>query len=202
MILVINYGLGNINAFSNILKDLNTPFKIGTCVEDFDGVTKIILPGVGSFDWAMQKLNRSGLRSILDELVITKKIPVLGVCVGMQIMANYSEEGKEKGLGWINANVLRFKQDQHKQPSLPHMGWNKVDTQDNLIFKGIKDPKFYFLHSYYVQPLEIEISNAWSNYSHRFTCSIKASENIFGVQFHPEKSHFWGKKLISNFVNL
>ncbi len=202
MITIINYGLGNINAFGNILKNQDFKFKIAKNSDELKGATKIILPGVGSFDWAMHKINSSGMREKLDELVLEKKVPVLGICVGMQIMAKSSEEGKEKGLQWINAEVLKFKQDANRTPALPHMGWNKIKIKESKIFRDISDPKFYFLHSYYIKPIDNNISIAIAKYKEEFTCSIKSSSNIYGVQFHPEKSHRWGKQLIKNFALL
>ena len=125
MISIIDYGLGNILAFQNIYKKLNIPVNIIRNHNEIKDSTKLILPGVGSFDWAIKSLEDTGMLPAINQAVLVDNIPILGVCVGMQIMCESSQEGSSKGLGWINANVLRFKQDKHKQPSLPHMGWNK-----------------------------------------------------------------------------
>ena len=151
MITLVNYGLGNIQAFINIYKKLDIAVTVAQTASDLLQSKKIILPGVGAFDWAMARLNESGMRQTLDELVLVKKIPILGVCVGMQIMAQKSDEGSLEGLGWIEADVKRF-----SQPSsggkiyLPHMGWNDVIPQNNKnLFKDMFNPQFYFLHSYF-----------------------------------------------------
>lgn len=201
MIAIVNYGLGNIKAFANVYKSLNIPFKIVSCSADFNDVTKIILPGVGAFDQAMEHLQASGMREVLDELVLCRKLPVLGICVGMQIMACSSEEGELPGLGWIDGVVKKF--DIVSSHFLPHMGWNTVNPlQDGPLFEGISDgARFYFLHSYYFQCHNENNILAVTEYGARFACVIR-SGNIRGVQFHPEKSHQNGVQLLKNFGNL
>jgi imidazole glycerol-phosphate synthase subunit HisH len=201
MISIIDYGLGNIMAFSNIYKKLNIPLNIVSNPDELMKAEKIILPGVGSFDWAMKKLSESGLRKVLEELVISKKIPILGVCVGMQIMAQSSEEGSSEGLGWINADVKKF-QESNSQP-LPHMGWNKVNpVRKNPLFMGLDDDaRFYFLHSFYFDQKDQPDLLSETSYQNSFTSSVN-KENIYGVQFHPEKSHKWGEQLLKNFSEL
>ena len=204
MISIIDYGLGNINAFANIFKNLNIEVDISSTPRQLHGVKKIVLPGVGSFDWAMTLLNKSGMREYLDELVIEKKIPVIGVCVGMQIMAENSEEGIMEGLGWFRGKVKKF--DFTKSTNalqVPHMGWNHVKPSKNHpLFKGIlAEDFFYFLHSYYVVTEEKSVSIASTNYGLDFT-SVTQKENIYGVQFHPEKSHFSGINLLKNFAEM
>ena len=204
MLTIINYGLGNINSFSNILHKLNVPFKIASQEKDLRDSTKLILPGVGSFDWALSKLNETNMRHTLDELVLEKKCPVLGICVGMQMMAKNSEEGEMKGLGWINASVKKFKPKSNDQNLLlPHMGWNNVKVSaENKLFENITLPEFYFLHSYYMLPnMEDGHEISITNYGIEFVSSIIVN-NIHGVQFHPEKSHKQGTDLINNFVNI
>ena len=151
MITLVNYGLGNIQAFVNIYKKLDIVVTVAETAADLLQSTKIILPGVGAFDWAMARLNESGMRQTLDELVLVKKTPILGVCVGMQIMAQKSDEGNLEGLGWIDAEVKRFPQPPSGEKAyLPHMGWNDVVPQNNeSLFKDMHSPKFYFLHSYF-----------------------------------------------------
>ena len=204
MIGIIDYGIGNIKAFSNIYKQLNIPHKLVNTEKHFKDVEKIILPGVGAFDHAMTRLNESGLLTTLNNLVLNKKMPVLGICVGMQMMAKSSEEGVLRGLGWIDATVNKFnKVELGSENPLPHMGWNSVEhVNNNPLFKDIDtNSRFYFLHSYYFNSLIKENSIAIVKYGNKFTCCANR-DNIFGVQFHPEKSHHDGVQLLKNFSNL
>lgn len=203
MVTIVNYGLGNIQAFNNIYSRLNFPSEIAATPQALSQAKKLILPGVGSFDWAMSRLNDSGLRDILNEQVLINHVPILGVCVGMQMMAYTSEEGKLPGLGWINATVKRFDEASFIQKThLPHMGWNDVvPVQDHPLFNNIKDPKYYFLHSYYFIPGQASQTLATSNYGINFASAVVAG-HIIGVQFHPEKSHDWGVQLLKNFALL
>lgn len=204
MIAIIDYGLGNISAFANIYKQLNVPFIIAKTSDDLRQASKIILPGVGAFDYAMQMLEDSGMRSVLDELVLGHKIPVLGVCVGMQIMATSSEEGVKPGLNWIRGVVKKIDAAKlaHK-PTTPHMGWNQVSSKkDAEIFAGIDDEQgFYFLHSYYFACANDDDVLAVSEYAGEFSCAVHR-DNIYGFQFHPEKSLLNGVCLLKNFANL
>jgi glutamine amidotransferase len=201
---LINYGLGNIQAFANIYKRLNIPVEVASTVSDLNKAERLILPGVGSFDWAMTKLNQSGLRDALDDRVLKHHVPVLGVCVGMQMMAHRSEEGVLPGLSWIDGDVVRFDQecDGGLLP-LPHMGWNDVEPAagGGCLFKGLKSPRFYFLHSYYIVPRRPEDVLATSMYHREFTSAVR-SGHIIGTQFHPEKSHQWGIDLLRNFCEV
>lgn len=203
MITLVDYGLGNIQAFANIYNRLNIPVAVAKTAAQLATAEKIILPGVGAFDWAMTLLEESGMRSCLDDLVMVKKRPVLGVCVGMQMLAARSEEGKLRGLHWIDGEVKRFdEQSFHQQTHLPHMGWNDVTPRDQkCLFKGIDSPRFYFLHSYYFAPANPATVLATTDYNGPF-CSAIRSENVFGTQFHPEKSHQWGIQLLKNFVEM
>src|SRR3954451_18985292 len=152
MITIINYGLGNVQAFANLYKRLNIPVAVATTAPDFKNATKLILPGVGAFDHAMQLLGASGMRGTVDDLVLNHGMPVLGVCVGMQILAGSSEEGRLSGLGWIPGRVRRFDEARLQQPPrLPHMGWNDVVPNGGSgLFTGLeRGSRFYFLHSYY-----------------------------------------------------
>lgn len=198
MIVIIDYGLGNIKAFSNILQRKNFDFRIAKNEEDLKGASKIILPGVGSFDGAIDALNKSGMRTTLDELVLEKKIEVLGICVGMQIMCKSSKEGTKQGLGWIDAEVKKI-EEKDLYP-LPHMGWNTLHVKkDDKIFNDIiSDSEFYFLHSYYIES-ENKFVIAYSDYSCEIASVIK-NENIYGIQCHPEKSHKNGEIFLENFV--
>ena len=202
MITIVDYGVGNISAFKNVFKRLNIASNIAKSSFDLENVSKLILPGVGSFDYAMNQLNLSGMREKLDELVTEKKIPVLGVCVGMQMMCKGSEEGKTKGLNWIDAEVLKFDESLiNSRVKLPHMGWNEVKPlKENILFKDLDDEAlFYFLHSYFFKCNNSNDILAVSEYGTPFASCVNF-ENIYGVQFHPEKSHNNGETLLHNFA--
>jgi imidazole glycerol-phosphate synthase subunit HisH len=202
MIAIINYGLGNIQAFTNIYKRLNIPCAIASTPDELLSAERLILPGVGAFDWAMTYLNQSGMRTTLDELVLKRKKPVLGICVGMQIMAGRSDEGKLPGLGWIDAEVKKFDETTFKQKThLPHMGWNDVSPKrSDGLFQGFEnEARYYFLHSYYFYPHNDCDVLAVTDYNGPFASAVQ-SDNVFGVQFHPEKSHQWGIQLLKNFA--
>ncbi len=204
MIAIIDYGLGNVKAFVNVFNKLNIPVAIASTANDFENVTKIILPGVGAFDFAMQRLENSGMRNSIEKLVLQDHLPLLGVCVGMQMLANSSEEGKLPGLGWIDGEVKKFAPSQLKNNTLlPHMGWNDVlPVRNNDLFRNIDiDSRFYFLHSYYFKTNRKEDVLATTDYGFQFECAVN-SKNIYGVQFHPEKSHQWGVQLLKNFAEL
>jgi glutamine amidotransferase len=204
MITLIDYGVGNIFAFQNVYKRLDIPTKIAKTQKDLIGAEKLILPGVGSFDYAMAQLNASGMRDKLDELVLVDKIPVMGICVGMQMMGNRSDEGALEGLKWIDAAILKFDERLIQQRTkLPHMGWNDVSpVKEHPLFVGLEqDAIFYFLHSFYFQcenPLD---RIAVSEYGLSFSSAVN-KDNIYGIQFHPEKSHQYGEKLLHNFAKL
>jgi len=204
MITLIDYGVGNIFAFQNVYKRLDIPTKIAKTHQDLSDAKKLILPGVGSFDYAMGQLNASGMREKLDELVLEQKVPVIGICVGMQMMGNRSDEGKLEGLKWIDSEILKFDENLIQQRTkLPHMGWNDVAPINNHpLFIGLeKDAIFYFLHSFYFRCKNETESIAVSNYGISFSSAVHR-ENIYGIQFHPEKSHQYGEKLLHNFANL
>jgi len=204
MITIIDYGVGNINAFVNVYKRVNVPTKIAKTARDLEGAQKIILPGVGHFDHAMSELIQSGMREKLDELVLVKKIPIIGICVGMQMMGNSSEEGELEGLKWIDASVKKFDETKiHQVTRLPHMGWNDVQPIiSNPLFVGLEEEAlFYFLHSYYFDCNNAADILATSEYGGKFACAAH-HENIYGIQFHPEKSHHYGEKLLHNFAKL
>ena len=204
MITLIDYGVGNIFAFQNVYKRLNIPTKIAKRSQDLTDAKKLILPGVGSFDYAISQLNASGMREKLDELVLEKKIPVIGICVGMQMMGNRSDEGKLEGLKWIDSDILKFDEKLiHQRTKLPHMGWNNVkQSNKSNLFSNVPDlGRFYFLHSYYFNCNNNNNIISTSTYGSNFTSAVN-SNNIFGVQFHPEKSHFLGVQVLNNFAKL
>jgi len=204
MIAIINYGVGNIKAFTNIYKQLGLDVKIVSKASDLNGATKLILPGVGHFDYAMQRFTDSGMRDAAHEMVVSGKIPVIGICVGMQMLANSSEEGKLPGLGWMDATVRKFDASKlHQKTRLPHMGWNdvKVEKKNKLLVGLEKDARFYFLHSYYFECNKLVDSIASANYGIDFSCIVN-HDNIYGVQCHPEKSHHFGIQLLKNFATI
>jgi glutamine amidotransferase len=204
MIRIIDYGLGNILAFQNVYKRLNIEVGLARTAAEVRDSTKLILPGVGAFDHAMELLNASGMREAVDEMALEKKVPVIGICVGMQILARSSTEGKLPGLGWIDGIVRDFK----SAPAgatlpVPHMGWNDVEVAaGNPLFSGLtEEARFYFLHSYYFECHRPQDVIARSRYGDDFSCAVNAG-NIYGVQFHPEKSHSFGTTLLKNFALL
>ena len=203
MIAIIDYGLGNVKAFANVYYKLNIPAAIVKKADDLKNATKVILPGVGAFDQALRLLDKSGIRSLLDELVIHRHVPVLGVCVGMQILGNASEEGHLPGLGWINGEVKKFHSSVTHPLHVPHMGWNNVNpiVKDGLLRGLDSESLFYFLHSYYFHCKRNQDIIAVTEYGEQFACAVN-SDNIFGVQFHPEKSHQRGIQLLKNFAEL
>jgi imidazole glycerol-phosphate synthase subunit HisH len=204
MITIVDYGLGNIRAFLNVYKRLNIEARAVAIADDLLGASKIILPGVGHFDQAMTRLDASGMRATLDTLVLRDKIPVLGVCVGMQILGRTSDEGTLPGLGWIDGHVRSFRSSEPTaQLPLPHMGWNDVQpTTTSPVFEAIEsDGRFYFLHSYFFECTQKQDVMAVANYGTEFVCAVH-HDNIYGVQFHPEKSLRFGTRLLQNFAEL
>ena len=203
MITIIDYGLGNIKAFVNVYNRLNIKTKIAQKASDIEGASKIILPGVGAFDYAISQLNNSGMRDEIEKKVLINRIPIMGICVGMQILAKSSDEGTLPGLGWINGKVKKF-ETSINSPSikLPHMGWNTIKPVNNSpLMIGFSDnSRFYFLHSYYFIVENKKDIISTTNYGLGFSSGV-SSDNIFGIQFHPEKSHANGIRLLQNFAN-
>jgi glutamine amidotransferase len=204
VISIVDYGVGNIQAIANIYKRLNIPVRVARSVGELSEAERIILPGVGSFDWTMARLEKSGMRSMLDHLVLSQSKPILGICVGMQMMAKRSDEGRAAGLGWIDAEVKKFNaMPRSDRAYLPHMGWNDVEprTQECLFRDLGPGGRFYFLHSYYFAPKDRNTILAVTDYGCSFASGVRVG-NIYGVQFHPEKSHRWGIQVLKNFAEL
>ena len=204
MITIVDYGLGNIRAFLNVFKRCNIEARTASTGEELAGTTKVILPGVGAFDHAMERLEQSGMRSTLDDLVLGRRTPVLGVCVGMQMLAQGSDEGTRPGLGWIDGRVRAFRSwEPARQLPVPHMGWNDVRPMAATgLFRELDaDARFYFLHSFFFECAKADDVLALSQYGADFSCAV-GHENVFGVQFHPEKSHSCGTRLLRNFADL
>ena len=204
MIAIVDYGLGNVQAFLNVYRRQNIEATRARTPDELERAQRIILPGVGAFDHAMLLLNASGMRQSLHSMVFERRTPVLGVCVGMQLLAERSEEGVLPGLGWIPGSVRKLgTSDADGAPQvLPHMGWNDVTPGMNCpLFVGLeRDARFYFLHSYYYSCNEPADSAALTSYGGEFTCAVQ-HDNVYGVQFHPEKSHRWGEVLLQNFAS-
>jgi len=200
MIQIINYGLGNLGSVQNMLKRINVQSVIVKSPRDLVA-EKIILPGVGSFDTGMSNLLNDGWIEALNEKVQKEKVPTLGICLGMQLMTNRSDEGHLGGLGWIDGEVLKFPANKLK---IPHMGWNIVRAvnEDASILRSEKEElRFYFVHSYYVKVSNPPDELGVTHYGDNFT-SVFRRQNIYGVQFHPEKSHKFGMMLLKNFASL
>ncbi len=201
MITIINYGMGNLGSIKNMMKKIGVDSIITNRKDDIATADKLILPGVGAFDKAMVNLEKLGLITLLNKKVLEDKVPILGICLGMQLLAKTSEEGIKKGLGWIDGNVLKFNLD--KTLKVPHMGWNRVyPKKESVLFKNMyPEPRFYFVHTYYFKCNNKEDILATTVYGGEFVSAVN-KENIFGVQFHPEKSHKFGMKLLENFAKL
>ena len=202
MITIVDYGMGNLGSVLNMFKKIGVASKITSNLEEIKSATKLLLPGVGSFDRAMHKINDSGIKKILDYKVLTEETPILGICLGMQLLTNSSEEGVEKGLGYINASAKRF-HFKDKKMKVPHMGWNLVNksTNSKLTNDFIEESRFYFVHSYYVEVENQVNSILKTKYGLEFDSAIQ-NKNVYGAQFHPEKSHKFGMKLLDNFSKI
>ncbi|WP_417328167.1 imidazole glycerol phosphate synthase subunit HisH [Halarcobacter sp.] len=198
MIAILDYGIGNLKSIYNMFKKVGVESIITSDIETIIKADKYLLPGVGSFDYGINSLKNANFFEVLEKEILINKKPILGICLGMQLLTNSSEEGKEKGLGWIDAQTIKFDLED-KSLAIPHMGWNKINpTNTNDIFKNLNENRFYFVHSYHVVCNDNKNILAMVNYGQEFTCSIY-KDNIYGVQFHPEKSHKFGMQLFKNF---
>lgn len=205
MITIIDYGMGNLGSIKNMFKYIGVETEIENDAEKIKNASKILLPGVGSFDTAMKKIVGSDLKEVLDEKALKEKIPVLGICLGMQLLTSSSEEGSMQGLDWIPAKTLSFKNRIDSKFRIPHMGWNIVNKSSNSYltngFENFEESRFYFVHSYYVKVNNEKNSILKTDYGVEFDSAIQ-NDNIFGAQFHPEKSHKFGMKLFENFARI
>lgn len=200
MITIVNYGLGNLGSIRNMLKRIGSDSVISSDPSDLEKATKIILPGVGAFDTGMNHLRDNGWLELLNKRVLVDRLPVLGICLGMQLMAKSSEEGIAKGLGWVDAQVVKFTSSVLR---VPHMGWNVARPEKGNSIFASEEPelRFYFVHSYYMRLNAQRDLLASTNYGIEFASAFQV-DNIIGVQFHPEKSHQFGMRLLQNFVKL
>lgn len=204
MIAIVDYGCGNLGSIRNMLKKIGHTSVITSDPEELAKAEKMILPGVGSFDTGIGSLKQSGLSEVMEQKAHVQKVPVLGICLGMQLMTKGSEEGKLPGLGWFDADAKKFPtQVNGEKFAIPNMGWNYITATENArLFRDMYDePKFYFVHSYYISCRRSEDIAATAHYGIEYVCSFER-DNLFGVQFHPEKSHKYGMKLLSNFASL
>ncbi|MFW9963993.1 MAG: imidazole glycerol phosphate synthase subunit HisH [Candidatus Sifarchaeia archaeon] len=201
MITIVDFDMGNLGSIQNMLSRLGFESEISSDLERIRDAEKLILPGVGAFDMAMTNLEERGLIPVLNDLVLKKKVTVLGICLGMQLLSKRSEEGELSGLGWIDAETIRFKFSPDQNLRIPHMGWNIIDVQqESCLFKDMyKEPRFYFVHSYHVKCSSKDSILTTTQYGIEFTSSVM-KENVYGTQFHPEKSHKFGMKVLQNFA--
>ena len=205
MITIIDYEMGNVGSIANMFKYIGIKSTIESDPDKIKNASKILLPGVGSFDTAMQKIKDKGLEEVLNEKVLKEQVPELGICLGMQLLTDGSEEGNLKGLGWISARTVSFKNRIDCKLKVPHMGWNIVEKQQQSSltdgFDKFDEARYYFVHSYFVKVESEKNSILKTIYGLEFDSAIQ-KENIFGAQFHPEKSHKFGMKIFENFARI
>jgi imidazole glycerol-phosphate synthase subunit HisH len=202
MITIIDYGIGNVGSIENMLRKIGVQAEVTSDLKLIAQAEKLILPGVGHFDFGMQKLQEYQLIDTLNQRVLQDGVPILGICLGMQLFTKSSEEGTQKGLGWVDAETKKFVIPAGERLRVPHMGWNTLSkvTEPTLFADlDLDDARFYFVHSYYIKCNLISQEAAKTNYSIEFDAAFR-NNNIFGVQFHPEKSHKYGMKVLGNFA--
>lgn len=201
MIVIVDYGMGNLRSILNKFERMDVEAKISADPGDIERADKLILPGVGAFDAAMQNLRQRNLIPVLEKKVLQEKTPILGICLGMQLFSRHSEEGNVEGLGWIDARTIRF-QSNGNGLKVPHMGWNSITVNGGShLLDGLgTGSRFYFVHSYHVCCDDPVDRLATTNYGIDFTSMVQHG-NILGAQFHPERSHRYGAKLLENFVS-
>jgi imidazole glycerol-phosphate synthase subunit HisH len=202
VIVVIDYGMGNLGTVATKIKKMDPSIVVSSNPEEISRADKIILPGVGSFKAGMENLRNRDLITVLNKKVIRENTPILGICLGMQLFTKTSEEGFVDGLGWINADTIRFRfHDNQNQLKIPHMGWNTINIKyPHPLLRDLGDqPRFYFVHSYHAKCQNLEDIAAQTEYGYPFP-SVITKDNIAGVQFHPERSHKFGMKILKNFI--
>lgn len=202
MVTIIDYGVGNLGSIHNMLKKIGINSIITSDIDIIENASKLILPGVGKFDYGIQELQNKNLIPILNKKVILEKTPILGICLGLQLFSKSSEEGKLPGLGWIDAETIKFRHDKNSKLKTPNMGWHNVHLKkESKLTKDLNiDSRFYFVHSYHINCRSTSDILMSTSYGYEYTSAIE-KENIVGVQFHPEKSHKFGMQLLKNFIN-
>ena len=202
-IVIIDYGMGNLRSVQKKFSHLDADVRISADPADIAGAGKLVLPGVGHFANGVKKLQESGIWEVLNQKVLGEQTPILGICLGMQLMARFSEEGNVAGLGWFDADVIRFSIPDRQQYKVPHMGWNTAERSkpSALLTNVPDDAMFYFVHSYHMVCNDPQNVLTTTTYAYPFVSAVEKG-NIYGTQFHPEKSHDWGQQLIANFVAL
>lgn len=203
MIHIVDYGVGNIGSILNMLKRVGSEAILASTSDDLKNATKIVLPGVGNFDHGMRQLKKSGMIELLNQKVNDEKVPILGICLGAQLMCNASEEGRVEGLSWFDAEVKKFNFNDSTNLRIPHMGWNYVNNvKDSIISKDLpQDSRFYFVHSYHMVTKHTNDILFKTNYGYDFVSGLQ-HENKFACQFHPEKSHKYGIQMFKNFASI
>lgn len=201
MVTIVDYGMGNLKSIKNMLRYIGYDSVITSSIDDIQNAGKLILPGVGHFGYAMDNISKLGLKDVLDECILGKKIPTLGICLGMQLLTSHSEEGNVEGLGYIDASTKKFEYNMLGGLKIPHMGWDylKIVNKEPLIKDIVDSDRFYFVHSYYVDCESDENVMAKTEYGITFD-SVIYRDNIMGAQFHPEKSLKFGMKVLSSFM--
>lgn len=203
MLVIIDYKVGNLTSIRNMLKKIgHTNVLISGNLKDVEQATKLILPGVGHFDYGMNQLHVSGLVDLLNRKVLEQKVPILGICLGAQLFTRGSEEGKQKGLSWIEADTIKFDSSKFTDNlKIPHMGWSDVNiVKDEPLFINLpNDSRFYFVHSYHLKCYNNNDIAVTASYGYNFAAGV-IRDNIMGMQFHPEKSHKYGMQLLENFI--
>lgn len=203
MIVIVDYGVGNLTSIQNMLKKAGFSSQISNRESDIINAGKLLLPGMGAFDNCMQKLNASGLRPHIEKKALVEKVPVMGICVGLQMFMRSSEEGTEPGLAWVAGDTIRFNSNKMEVPQkIPNIGWLDVQpAKPSAILANLEEPRFYFAHSYHVKTDSPDTVLLTASYGYQYTVAIE-QENLIGVQFHPEKSHKFGLQLLKNFATL
>ena len=203
MITIIDFGVGNLGSIQNMLKKIGYKSVITSNIQEINNAQKLILPGVGKFDYAMQQLAERNFIDVLNKKVLLEKTPILGICLGVQIFTKGSEEGKLPGLGWFDAETLKFNFEPNSNLKIPNMGWHDIHIKkESKLLQGLPaNSRFYFVHSYYLKCNNSQDGILSATYGFEYVCAIE-KENIVGVQFHPEKSHRFGMKLLQNFAEL
>ena len=202
-IVIIDYGMGNLRSVQKKFDRLTTDVRISSDCNEIANARKLVLPGVGHFANGVRKLKESGIWDVLNQKVLIEQTPILGICLGMQLMARFSEEGNVAGFGWFDADVVRFQVSDTRTYKVPHIGWNTANcTNESSLFAGIPAAAmFYFVHSYHLVCHEPQDVLAMTTYAYPFAAAIRKGA-IYGTQFHPEKSHDWGQQMIANFIGL